>query len=106
MLAARRPIRLDSFPGSAGSWPVRRQASAGNRGLQFSLRPRIPAIPRTRANGGALMQRDIDLLRHLLLEIERRGATAPIDSLRADTRHDGDDRVRYHLRLLTDAGYL
>jgi hypothetical protein len=52
------------------------------------------------------MQRDIDLLRHLLLEIERRGATATIDSLRADTRHDGDDRVRYHLRLLTDAGYL
>ncbi|MGD9634652.1 MAG: DUF2513 domain-containing protein [Pirellulales bacterium] len=52
------------------------------------------------------MQRDIDLLRHLLLEIERRGATSPIDTLRADVRHDGDERIRYHLRLLTDAGYL
>lgn len=52
------------------------------------------------------MQRDIDLLRHLLLEIERRGATSPIDSLRGDSRHDGEERIRYHLRLLTDAGYL
>jgi len=52
------------------------------------------------------MQRDIDLLRHLLMEIERRGATSPIDTLRADSRHDSEERVRYHLRLLTDAGYL
>lgn len=52
------------------------------------------------------MQRDIDLLRHLLQEVERRGATSPIDTLRADARHDSDDRIRYHLRLLTDAGYL
>lgn len=52
------------------------------------------------------MQRDIDLLRHLLLEIERRGATSPIDALRAEARHDSDERIRYHLRLLTDAGYL
>ncbi len=52
------------------------------------------------------MQRDIDLLRHLLLEIERRGATSPIDILRVDARHDSDERIRYHLRLLTDAGLL
>jgi len=52
------------------------------------------------------VQRDLDLLRQLLLEVERRGATSPIDTLRSDARHDGDDRVRYHLRLLTDAGLL
>lgn len=52
------------------------------------------------------MQRDIDLLRQLLLDIERRGTTCAIDTLRADSRHDSDERVRYHLRLLTDAGLL
>jgi hypothetical protein len=52
------------------------------------------------------MQRDIDLLRQLLLDIERRGATSPIDCLHSDARHDGDERVRYHLRQLTDAGLL
>ncbi len=57
------------------------------------------------------MQRDIDLIRQLLLDVERRGATSPIDtlpidSLRTDARHDSDERVRYHLRLLTDAGLL
>jgi Hypothetical protein (DUF2513) len=52
------------------------------------------------------MQRDIDLLRQLLFEIERRGATSPIDTLRSDSRRDADERIRYHLRLLTDAGYL
>jgi len=52
------------------------------------------------------VQRDLDLLRQLLLEIERRGAASPIDTLRPDARHDSDERVRYHLRLLTDAGLL
>lgn len=52
------------------------------------------------------MQRDVDLLRQLLLDIERRGATCPIDALRNDARHDAEERVRYHLRLLTDAGLL
>ncbi len=52
------------------------------------------------------MQRDLDLLRQLLLEIERRGATSSIDALHADPRHEGDERVRYHLRLLTDGGFL
>jgi hypothetical protein len=50
------------------------------------------------------MQRDIDLVRQLLFDLERRGATCPVDTLRTDARHDGDERVRYHLRLLTDAG--
>jgi len=50
------------------------------------------------------MQRDIDLVRQLLLDVERRGATCAIDTLRTDARHDGDERVRYHLRLLADAG--
>jgi hypothetical protein len=59
-----------------------------------------------RANGGALVQRDIDLLRQLLLDVERCGATCPIDTLRADARHDADERVRYHVRLLADAGLL
>lgn len=52
------------------------------------------------------MQRDIDLLRQLLFEIERRGATSPIDRLRLDSRRDADERIRYHLRQLTDAGFL
>jgi Hypothetical protein (DUF2513) len=52
------------------------------------------------------MQRNVDLLRQLLLEIERRGAASSIDSLPTDAQHGGDERVRYHLRLLTDAGLL
>ncbi len=50
------------------------------------------------------MQRDIDLFRQLLLDIERRGATCPVEVLRTDARQDGDERIRYHLRLMTDAG--
>jgi hypothetical protein len=50
------------------------------------------------------MQRDVDLMRQLLLDIERNGATCAIDTLRTHVPHDGDERVRYHLRLLTDAG--
>jgi hypothetical protein len=49
------------------------------------------------------MQRDIDLLRQLLFDIERRGVTCPLDSLRTDSRHDADERIRYHVRLLADA---
>ena len=57
------------------------------------------------------MQRNLDLLRQLLFDIERRGATSPIDALRSDARHDcqpqrGEERIRYHLRLLIDAGLL
>ena len=52
------------------------------------------------------MQRDLDLLRQLLIDVERRGVTCPIDTLRPDARQDVDERVHYHLRLLTDAGLL
>jgi hypothetical protein len=52
------------------------------------------------------MQRDVDLVRQLLLDIERRGAACPIDALRTDGRADGDERFRYHLQLLTDDGLI
>lgn len=52
------------------------------------------------------MQRDVDLLRRLLLEIEVRGASSPIDALSCDTWRDGEERIRYHVRLLVDAGLL
>ncbi len=42
------------------------------------------------------MQRDIDQFRQLLLDIERRGATCPMEVLRTNARHDGDELIRYH----------
>jgi hypothetical protein len=50
------------------------------------------------------MQRDVDLLRQLLFDLERRGTTCPLDALHTDARPDSDERIRYHLRLMTDAG--
>lgn len=52
------------------------------------------------------MKRDIDLTRQLLLDIEARGADCSVSVLRADADHDAQERVRYHLRLLVDAGCL
>ncbi len=52
------------------------------------------------------MQRDIDLMRKLLMNIELRGATSPIDAIHCGTHTDSGERVRYHLRLLIDAGLL
>ncbi len=52
------------------------------------------------------MKRDIDLARGLLLDIEARGADCSVSVLRTDANHDAEERVRYHLRLLVDAGYL
>jgi hypothetical protein len=52
------------------------------------------------------MQRDVDLVRQLLLDIERRGAACPVDALRTDSRQDGDERIRYHLQLMTDDGLI
>jgi hypothetical protein len=52
------------------------------------------------------MKRDIDLCRQLLLDIEARGADCSVSVLRTDANHDAEERVRYHLRLLVDAGYL
>jgi len=53
-----------------------------------------------------MMKRDIDLARQLLLDIEARGADCSVSVLRTAADHQSEDRVRYHLRLLIDAGYL
>jgi len=52
------------------------------------------------------MKRDIDLARQLLLDIENRGADCSVSVLRPGANHDAEERVRYHLRLLIDAGLL
>ncbi|MEM6331054.1 MAG: DUF2513 domain-containing protein, partial [Planctomycetota bacterium] len=55
------------------------------------------------------MKRDIDLARSLLLDIESEGQDCAINRLRNGVVPEGvaaesSDRVRYHLRLLIDAG--
>lgn len=53
------------------------------------------------------MKRDIDLARQLLLDIESRGADCSVSVLRpGGANHDAEERLRYHLRLLIDAGLL
>lgn len=52
------------------------------------------------------MKRDIDLARQLLLDIENRGADCSVSVLRTGPNHDAEERIRYHLRLLIDAGLL
>lgn len=52
------------------------------------------------------MKRDVDLARQLLLDIENRGADCSVSVLRPGTNHEAEERVRYHLRLLIDAGLL
>lgn len=52
------------------------------------------------------MKRDVDLMRRLLLEIEVRDAKSPIDALGCEAWHDGGERIRFHIRLLVDAGLL
>jgi hypothetical protein len=52
------------------------------------------------------MQRDLDLARQLLLDIENRGADCSVSVLRPGTNHQSQDKVRYHLRLLIDAQLL
>ena len=52
------------------------------------------------------MKRDVDLARQLLLDIESRGADCSTSVLRTGPNHEAEERVRYHLRLLIDAGYL
>ena len=46
------------------------------------------------------MKRDVDLIRHLLLEIERHGPDLAVDELRKGAVHESDERTRYHVRLL------
>jgi hypothetical protein len=51
------------------------------------------------------VERDIDLIRQLLSEVEHAGAVTPLDNLRGDVGRD-DQRILYHVRLLIDAGLL
>jgi hypothetical protein len=50
------------------------------------------------------MKRDVDLIRQLLFDIERQGAECSLDALRTAAQHENDERLRYHLRLVIDAG--
>ena len=52
------------------------------------------------------MKRDLDLARQLLLDIENRGTDCSVSVLRSGPNHQSDEQVRYHLRLLIDAGLL
>jgi hypothetical protein len=68
------------------------------------------------------MKRDLDLARQLLLDIEARDADCSVSVLKptplreslngtanhnfASSNFDSDERIRYHLRLLIDGGYL
>ncbi len=64
------------------------------------------------------MKRDLDLARQLLLDIEARGADCSVSALHPSTNswpgtngeshssHDIEERIRYHLRLLIDGGFL
>lgn len=62
------------------------------------------------------MKRDLDLARQLLFDIEARDADCSVSVLQpappreatngAAHRFDIDERIRYHLRLLIDGGYL
>jgi hypothetical protein len=50
------------------------------------------------------MKRDVDLMRGLLFEIERQGSDCSTDTLRNGAPQETDERTRYHVRLLVDAG--
>jgi hypothetical protein len=50
------------------------------------------------------MKRDVDLIRQILLDLERHSAECALDTLRNGTAHEIDERTRYHLRLCIDAG--
>jgi hypothetical protein len=50
------------------------------------------------------MKREIDLIRRLLIDLETHGPECAISVLLSGTSRDADERVRYHLRLLIDAG--
>jgi hypothetical protein len=50
------------------------------------------------------MKRDVDLIRQILFDLERRGAECPLDSLRNGATPEADERTRYHVRLCVDAG--
>lgn len=50
------------------------------------------------------MKRDIDLCRQILFDLEAKASDHATSVLRSDVAADADQRVRYHLRLLIDAG--
>ncbi|MEX2167929.1 MAG: DUF2513 domain-containing protein [Pirellulales bacterium] len=50
------------------------------------------------------MKRDVDLARQLLFDLEAQGADCSLGALRTGLAHDAEERVRYHVRLLIDAG--
>jgi hypothetical protein len=50
------------------------------------------------------MKRDIDLIRQLLFELERHDADCPPDALAISDGRQNEERIRYHLKLLVDAG--
>ena len=52
------------------------------------------------------MKRDLDLSRQLLIDIENRGVDCSVSVLRTGPDQEAEDRIRYHLRLLVDAGLL
>ena len=52
------------------------------------------------------MERDIDLIRQLLLDVEREGVATPVNHLRREISRDDDQRILYHVRLLIDVGFL
>ncbi|QEG34499.1 DUF2513 domain-containing protein [Bythopirellula goksoeyrii] len=52
------------------------------------------------------MRRELDLARQLLLDIEAKGADCSVSILRPNMNHETEERIRYHLRLLIDAGLL
>ncbi len=56
------------------------------------------------------MKRDLDLARHLLLDIENRGADCSVSALRVaphvEQSEVDNEKIRHHLRLLIDAGLL
>lgn len=50
------------------------------------------------------MKRDLDLARQLLADIESHGADCAVNTLRPGLAGEADEQVRYHVRLLIDAG--
>jgi len=52
------------------------------------------------------MKRSLDLARKLLLDIENRGSNCSVSVLRTGPDNSAEERVRYHLQLLIDAGLL
>jgi len=50
------------------------------------------------------MKRDLDLCRQLLLDLEAQGPDCALNVLRTGLAHDAEERVRFHVRLLLDAG--